>query len=170
METIQGTVFLVCTHVDLTSADGSPRGDARQQALCTLDDFVLLNDNHLYDQNLGRAGLIDRAELRLVNHTSSLEKLDDALKILDLANDQRLRPSWDQYFMQLASLAARRSNCMKRRVGCVIVREKRVISTGYNGTSRNLRNCNEGGCELRSWRHQIKSSAEITRLAVQCRQ
>ncbi|MCJ1426219.1 Deoxycytidine monophosphate (dCMP) deaminase [Sticta canariensis] len=122
------------------------RGDARQQAPHTLNDFVLLNDNHLYNQKFGLAGLIDRAELRLVNQTSSLEKLHDALKNLDLANDQRMRPSWDQYFMQLASLAARRSNCMKRRVGCVIVREKRVISTGYNGTSRNLRNCNEGGC------------------------
>lgn len=48
--------------------------------------------------------------------------------------------------MQLCSLAARRSNCMKRRVGCVLVREKRVISTGYNGTPRGLVNCNEGGC------------------------
>jgi dCMP deaminase len=35
---------------------------------------------------------------------------------------------------------------MKRRVGCVLVREKRVISTGYNGTPKNIRNCNEGGC------------------------
>lgn len=48
--------------------------------------------------------------------------------------------------MQLASLAAQRSNCMKRRVGCVLVREKRVISTGYNGTPRGLKNCGEGGC------------------------
>lgn len=135
---------------DLASADGSSRSTARRQTPHTLEDFVLLNDDHLYEQNSGLAGLIDRAELRLVNQTSSLATLYDALKDLDLANDQRLRPNWDQYFMQLASLAARRSNCMKRRVGCVLVREKRVISTGYNGTPRNLRNCNEGGCESRS--------------------
>ena len=49
--------------------------------------------------------------------------------------------------MQLADLAAHRSNCMKRRVGCVLVREKRVVSTGYNGTPRGMRNCNEGGCK-----------------------
>lgn len=49
--------------------------------------------------------------------------------------------------MELASLAAQRSNCMKRRVGCVLVRERRVISTGYNGTPRHLQNCNEGGCK-----------------------
>ena len=78
---------------------------------------------------------------------TSLHRLHDILKELDLANEQRLRPNWDEYFMQLASLAARRSNCMKRRVGCVLVRDKRVISTGYNGTPRNLKNCNEGGCE-----------------------
>jgi deoxycytidylate deaminase len=52
--------------------------------------------------------------------------------------------------MELASLAAQRSNCMKRRVGCVLVRERRVISTGYNGTPRGMKNCGEGGCELKS--------------------
>ena len=112
----------------------------------TLEEFVVRNDDHLYNREIGLACLIDRAEVRLVNQMSSMEKLHTALKDLDLANEERLRPNWDQYFMQLASLAAQRSNCMKRRVGCVLVREKRVISTGYNGTPRNLKNCNEGGC------------------------
>ncbi|GAA6037246.1 hypothetical protein JCM8097_008641 [Rhodosporidiobolus ruineniae] len=57
-----------------------------------------------------------------------------------------LRPSWDSYFMLLASLASLRSNCMKRRVGAVLVRDKRVVSTGYNGTPRGVKNCGEGGC------------------------
>lgn len=104
------------------------------------------NDRHLYDREIGRAYLTDRAQVRLFNASSSLEELYAALKNLDLSNDERLRPTWDQYFMQLASLAAQRSNCMKRRVGCVIVRDRRVISTGYNGTPRNITNCNEGGC------------------------
>ena len=109
---------------------------------------MISNDAHLYDPKNGLACLIDRAEVRLVNQTSSMAKLHKALEDLDLANEQRLRPNWDQYFMQLASLAALRSNCMKRRVGCVLIREKRVISTGYNGTPRNLKNCSEGGCEF----------------------
>lgn len=104
------------------------------------------NDEHLYNLKTGLACLIDRAEVRLVNQTQSIEMLHETLRDLDLANEERLRPNWDQYFMQLASLAAQRSNCMKRRVGCVLVRERRVISTGYNGTPRNLKNCNEGGC------------------------
>ena len=105
------------------------------------------NDIHLYDPEKGLAPVIDRAEVRLINQTSSKVELYKYLEDLDLASEERLRPSWDQYFMQLASLAAQRSNCMKRRVGCVLIREKRVISTGYNGTPRNLTNCNQGGCK-----------------------
>lgn len=119
--------------------------DAEREAL-SLEDFVLQNDEQIFDKTTGLAHLMDRAQLRLLNASESLADLRKALEVVDLTNENRLRPSWDQYFMQLASLAAQRSNCMKRRVGCVLVREKRVISTGYNGTPRNIRNCNEGGC------------------------
>ncbi|KAL4746773.1 hypothetical protein BDW72DRAFT_184169 [Aspergillus terricola var. indicus] len=112
----------------------------------SLEEFVLWNDKQLYEKDVGRAFLTDRAQVRLFNSSCSLEKLHAALEALNLADEQRLRPNWDQYFMELASLAAQRSNCMKRRVGCVLVRERRVISTGYNGTPRHLKNCNEGGC------------------------
>ena len=123
----------------------------------TLEEFIFRNDDHLYNPKIGLACLIDRAEVRMVNQTQSIETLHETLRDLDLANEQRLRPNWDQYFMQLASLAAQRSNCMKRRVGCVLVREKRVISTGYNGTPRDLKNCNEGGCKCLKARVESKS-------------
>lgn len=114
----------------------------------TLEEFVLRNDAHLFAQRTGLSALFQRAQLKLLNSTTSIASLRDAVRSLNLTNEARLRPSWDQYFMQLADLAALRSNCMKRRVGCVIVREKRVISTGYNGTPRGMTNCNEGGCTL----------------------
>ena len=56
------------------------------------------------------------------------------------------RPSWDQYFMDIAHVAASRSNCCRRQVAAVLVRDCRIISTGYNGTPRGVRNCSEGGC------------------------
>jgi len=112
----------------------------------TLENFLLRSDEHLYSPTSGLLPLISRATIRLLNTSSDLAHLYATLGKLDLTNEDRLRPSWDQYFMQLASLAAQRSNCMKRRVGCVLVREKRVISTGYNGTPRGLKNCGEGGC------------------------
>lgn len=80
---------------------------------------------------------------------SLISNITTQLKILDNKRKERaplMRPSWDSYFMKLATLAASRSNCMKRRVGCVIVRECRVIATGYNGTPRHLTNCFNGGC------------------------
>lgn len=57
------------------------------------------------------------------------------------------RPSWDVYFMEIAKLTSERSNCCKRKVGCVIVKETRILSLGYNGTPRGLKNCFEGGCD-----------------------
>ena len=119
---------------------------ANQLTPPTLEDFVLRNDAHLFAPGTGLSALFQRAQLKLLNSTSSINSLRDAIQSLNLTNEARLRPSWDQYFMQLADLAAHRSNCMKRRVGCCIVREKRVISTGYNGTPRGMTNCNEGGC------------------------
>ncbi|EJS43379.1 dcd1p [Saccharomyces arboricola H-6] len=83
---------------------------------------------------------------------SLVDNITAQLKILDKNENiskelaPLMRPSWDSYFMKLATLAASRSNCMKRRVGCVIVRECRVIATGYNGTPRHLTNCFNGGC------------------------
>jgi len=56
------------------------------------------------------------------------------------------RPDWDHYFMEIAHVAARRSNCCRRHVAAVIVKDNRIISTGYNGTPRGIKNCNEGGC------------------------
>jgi dCMP deaminase len=56
------------------------------------------------------------------------------------------RPSWDEYFMSIARVVASRSNCVKRKVAAVVTLDRRIISTGYNGTPRGTTNCNEGGC------------------------
>jgi len=56
------------------------------------------------------------------------------------------RPDWDEYFLDIARVVARRSNCRRRRVAAVIVCDRRIVSTGYNGTPRGIRNCDEGGC------------------------
>lgn len=114
--------------------------------ITTFESFAVLSDTHLYDPVTGQYPLLSRAAVRLINTSSSRAHLYATLAKLDLLNPDRLRPSWDSYFMALASLAAQRSNCMKRRVGCVVVRDKRVVSTGYNGTPRGLRNCGDGGC------------------------
>ena len=57
------------------------------------------------------------------------------------------RPSWDEYFMEITKLTSQRSNCIKRKVGCIIVKDTRILSLGYNGTPKGLLNCFEGGCD-----------------------
>lgn len=119
--------------------------------------------------------------VHVANIFDSPQGLYSYLDDINLLNPERLRPGWDTYFMvsiycddlhtftllhiqTLASLASHRSNCMKRRVGAVLVRERRIVSTGYviprfrvsglctplryNGTPRWLKNCNEGGCGI----------------------
>ncbi len=56
------------------------------------------------------------------------------------------RPDWDEYFMDIAHVVSSRGNCLRRRVAAVIVKDRRIISTGYNGTPRGVVNCFEGGC------------------------
>ena len=51
------------------------------------------------------------------------------------------RPDWDDYFMDIATLVSSRSTCMRRQVGCVVVKDRRILSTGYNGAPRGRQNC-----------------------------
>jgi len=57
-----------------------------------------------------------------------------------------VRPSWDEYFAQITSQVATRSTCMRRHVGAVIVQDRRILSTGYNGAPRGFAHCQETGC------------------------
>lgn len=56
------------------------------------------------------------------------------------------RPSWDEYFLKLAFLVAERSTCRRHHVGAVIVRERRILTTGYNGAAAGCKDCLELGC------------------------
>jgi dCMP deaminase len=56
------------------------------------------------------------------------------------------RPSWDEYFLEIAKLVSTRSTCLRRQVGAVFVRDKRVLATGYNGAPSGLKHCDEVGC------------------------
>ncbi|WVQ78136.1 hypothetical protein IAT38_000217 [Cryptococcus sp. DSM 104549] len=138
------------------------RASEIQQSL-TLEDFVashdtLLNGAPLPTQTNGLPSLahaqpisefrrtLALAQVHVTNNFPDVSALHWYLDRLDLLDEERLRPGWDTYFMTLASLASHRSNCMKRRVGALLVRSKRILSTGYNGTPRGTRNCNQGGC------------------------
>ena len=56
------------------------------------------------------------------------------------------RPDWDQYFMEMAELAATRASCLRRKVGAVLVKNKKVLATGYNGAPKDITHCEATGC------------------------
>jgi len=56
------------------------------------------------------------------------------------------RPGWDEYFMNITELVSRRSTCLRRKVGAILVKDKRILATGYNGAPTGIRHCSETGC------------------------
>ncbi|HCU25546.1 MAG TPA: hypothetical protein DF383_11075 [Deltaproteobacteria bacterium] len=115
----------------------------------TLKDFQALEAREAQSadpntQQLDATGLLADAELE---NNGTLEELRVRVRdmIRQLAQETP-RPTWDVYFMGIAKMVALRSNCLKRKVAALIVRDRRIISTGYNGTPRGVKNCNEGGC------------------------
>ena len=56
------------------------------------------------------------------------------------------RPSWDEYFLGITMQVSRRSTCLRRQVGAILVRDRRILTTGYNGAPRGVRHCEEVGC------------------------
>ncbi len=97
---------------------------AAQQLIATgeMADFVIVNDADIETLKQKVVATFQQASLRTY------------------------RPGWDEYFMRIASMVALRSNCVKRRTAAVVVKDRRIISTGYNGTPKGVTNCYEGGC------------------------
>ena len=56
------------------------------------------------------------------------------------------RPSWDEYFMAITDQVAQRATCTRRHIGAVLVKDKRILATGYNGVPSGLAHCDEAGC------------------------
>lgn len=83
------------------------------------------------------------------------------------------RPDWDSYFLLIASVVASRSTCLRRKVGAVLVRDRQILSTGYNGAPKNISHCDDVGCLREKLkipageRHEIcrGSHAEINAIA-----
>lgn len=128
----------------------------QKRKIVDINEFLIQDDRIKYNISIQDDGEVNSStplynmmassDIVITNRYLSKCELYQRLDAVELTNKERLRPSWDTYFMQLSDLAAQRSNCMKRRVGCILVKDSRVIATGYNGTPRGLRNCNEGGC------------------------
>jgi dCMP deaminase len=77
--------------------------------------------------------------------------------------DPENRPGWDEYFMSIARLVGRRATCLRRMVGAVLVKDKRILATGYNGAPTGLPHCAETGCLRKELGVPSGERAEICR-------
>lgn len=117
------------------------------------------NSNNPNSQQLQKVAKM--AKVIVVNN-SSLEKLET--KVQKLVRDwlfklQESRPDWDNYFMNIAEQVKMRSTCMSAKKGAIIVKNKMILSTGYNGSPKGIEHCTKGGCKRCTSRHlgKIKS-------------
>ncbi len=125
------------------------RARGREGAAQTLEQFAFEEERELQSKDPANQQLVATQQLADVTlyNNGSLEELHRQLDtLLPRLMRNFPRPEWDEYFMNIAKVVASRSNCIKRKVAAIIVKDKRIISTGYNGTPRGARNCNEGGC------------------------
>ncbi len=81
-----------------------------------------------------------------INNDKSLEDFICKISSIFSYLCDNLRPKWDDYFMNIAHIVSNRSNCIKQKVGAVIVKNNRILSTGYNGTPSKIENCIDGEC------------------------
>ena len=100
----------------------------------------------------------------VINNDSTTEKLKE--KVHKLVEDwlyklQDKRPDWDNYFMNIAEQVKLRSTCMSAKKGAIVVKDKMIISTGYNGSPKGIEHCNLGGCKRCTSRHlgKLKSGS-----------
>ncbi len=125
------------------------RQRGREAAPQTLEQFLAEESKELDSQDPASQQLTATRRLADVTVTNdgTITELHGQLDLILLSLMSNFqRPDWDEYFMNIAKVVATRSNCIKRKVAAIIVKDRRVVSTGYNGTPRGARNCNEGGC------------------------
>ena len=72
-----------------------------------------------------------------------MKKLDKKNTIIE---PKYIRPTWDEYFIKISALVSERSTCLRHHVGAIIVKNRRVLTTGYNGAAAGTRDCLELGC------------------------
>ncbi len=125
------------------------RDRGREKDATTVEEFLEIEGREVAgeDWHGQQLAAVEKIADFTISNNGSLGTLKDEISgLLKRVMRKVARPDWDEYFMKLAKVASLRSNCVKRKVAAVIVRDKRVISTGYNGTPRGTKNCYEGGC------------------------
>ena len=148
----QSSFFLVAVDAKPAVRFARVRARGRENDPKTLKDFLFVEKREDKPAKPGDpnpqniSACVRAADMRLSNNGSLSQLQKNVAALLKKLLPRQKRPDWDIYFINIAKVVASRSNCMKRKVAALIVKDGRIISTGYNGTPRGTKNCSEGGC------------------------
>ncbi len=140
---------LLAVEADQATRFERSRMRGREAAAATLEQFAREEAKELESTNPASQQLLatlSMADMSISNNGSVADLQRNLEALLPRLMGRFRRPDWDEYFMNIAKVVSTRSNCIKRKVAAIIVKDFRVISTGYNGTPKGAKNCNEGGC------------------------
>ncbi len=119
----------------------------RPENVSDLAEFLAIEGRERSDQQHQQniAACMALADFRIFNNGDFDQLQRQVDGILDEIKS-RLRPSWDEYFLKMAFLVAERSTCLRHHVGAIIVKDRHVLTTGYNGAARSIDDCTKLGC------------------------
>lgn len=119
----------------------------RNENALTLEEFIAQEEKEKSsNENAQQLDKVYKMANKFIFNDGTLEELKQRLDFV-LKHDRKKRPSWDQYFMNVADVVASRASCLRRNVGAVLVKDKQIIATGYNGPPKGHPTCDElGGC------------------------
>jgi dCMP deaminase len=119
----------------------------RNENAITLEEFIKQEDKeNSSNENAQQLDIVYKMADKYIYNDGSLEELKQRLNFV-LTHERKKRPNWDQYFMNIADVVASRASCLRRNVGAILVKDKQIIATGYNGPPKGHPTCDElGGC------------------------
>jgi dCMP deaminase len=129
----------------------------------TIDELRAIEqiENSSNENKQQLANVAKMAKVTILNDSTEKKLRSKVEKLVSdwLYKLQDYRPNWDHYFMGIAEAVKVRCNCMSAKKGAIIVKEKQIISTGYNGSAKGIKHCNVGSCRRCKLRHlgKIKS-------------
>ena len=130
----------------------------------TWEDFLRVDarDQGFGESSSGQAVLrcMILADFKISNESTQEEFEKKAEELYDQIDRKTPRPTWDEYFMEISRAVARRATCNRGRAGCVIVKDKRIIVTGYVGSPKGLPHCDEVGHQMKTLTHEDGSQSQ----------
>jgi len=142
--------FLLCVDAPQEIRFQRMKERNRESDPMTWEEFVKVDekDKGIGEEESGQQveKVMKLADYKITND-SSIEEINSRIQKIYNEMLRRIpRPSWDQYFMKMASLVAERSTCLRHHVGSIIVKGKRILTSGYNGAARGMVDCIQVGC------------------------